>query len=1012
MSEPNEFIVSMRGPPPQHATTSQGTVVNFSDASANHKDFMPDAQDALFSVPTTPPLDHDEHVRVPLTRLQFSLVFLGLAFAIFLAALDQTIVATALKAIIAEFGHQEMIAWIGSAYLLTACCFSVLYGKFADIFGRKWTFIFAVSVFELGSLVCGIAQSMEVLIVGRAIAGVGGGGIFSMVLIIISDVVSFKDRGKFQGLIGACFGVSSVIGPLMGGAFSDKVSWRWCFYINLPFGALTIVTALLYLKFPAPEGSMWEKLKRVDVYGIVILFITVICLLVPLQLGGSTWAWGSGQVIALLIITVLSFAVFVYVEMRVAVEPMVPAEMFINASVPAFLVVAVALGAGFFSGSYYISLFFQVVYGASAMDAGIQSIPMVFGLVLLSIISGLVVSKTGKYIPFLVIGSLVLISGTVAIAYLNEDSSTGIKLLALFVYGVGAGALIQIRLLGLQASVAYSHIAVATAISTSLQTLGGAIGVTITGTIFNNAISHETLTFPTLVTAITSLQSQGIPIDATQPLALLHIFSTIDTDESKESMRDLISAFVAAFRTSYLWIIPFPVIILCCVAWIRPIDPAMRNVDTSRRARDNAGTPNPPHSVQETQDALLKAKELEIQELGRLLNEAERVIRELRGGNGNGGSTQSRLGTPRYNAVKGVADGILANGTDSPLEVLKSKLFAEQVDELTAKVNESKFTIDNLTGQVKKMVDVIAEMKMRETELEERAKMLEMVAFSSSTHGDVNSEISKELKQMAKLKSRISWLEFKVTGFLPNISHCLVAITSKTAQLHESNQSNSALQVKTSTLESSVVHLEEKLVSQIREIKDQEENQTSAFQLREFDLMDTIGRLEFENAQLSQSNEELAVHVRKLTESVQSAGPDKLKNVTRDLEKTRAKCQKLQMEADAIQGVNSNLQAQLTDLGMQVDWWRGLEYDKSNELEAALQRVAEMSNEIVRLSQANNRIKVDFDRERRNSRYSAVSSASPECTSADADRAWGKGRASVDNARDSTSTVHDAPGDK
>ncbi|KAJ3391618.1 hypothetical protein HDU80_011003 [Chytriomyces hyalinus] len=289
------------------------------------------------------------------------------------------------------------------------------------------------------------------------------------------------------------------------------------------------------------------------------------------------------------------------------------------------------------------------------------------------------------------------------------------------------------------------------------------------------------------------------------------------------------------------------------------------------------------------------------------------------------------------------------------------------------------------------MVDVIAEMKMRETELEERAKMLEMVAFSSSTHGDVNSEISKELKQMAKLKSRISWLEFK---------------------LHESNQSNSALQVKTSTLESSVVHLEEKLVSQIREIKDQEENQTSAFQLREFDLMDTIGRLEFENAQLSQSNEELAVHVRKLTESVQSAGPDKLKNVTRDLEKTRATCQKLQMEADDIRGVNSNLQAQLTDLGMQVDWWRGLEYDKSNELEAALQRVAEMSNEIVRLSQANNRIKVDFDRERRNSRYSAVSSASPERTSADAERAWGKGRASMENARDSTSTVHDALGDK
>eukprot|EP00842_Homolaphlyctis_polyrhiza_P001326 jgi/Hompol1/2194/HPOL_005883-RA len=192
---------------PELSATEEAAATAAADAAAAQATFSPD------------------HVRVPLSRLQFIAVYIGLALAIFLAALDQTIVATAIPAIVKEFDGLDKVAWIGTAYLLTSTAFSSLYGKFADIFGRKPTFLFAIIIFEVGSLVCGIANSMIVLIIGRAVAGVGGGGIFSLVLIIISDIVSLRDRGKYQGIIGAVFGLSSVVGPLLGGFFTDSVTW-------------------------------------------------------------------------------------------------------------------------------------------------------------------------------------------------------------------------------------------------------------------------------------------------------------------------------------------------------------------------------------------------------------------------------------------------------------------------------------------------------------------------------------------------------------------------------------------------------------------------------------------------------------------------------------------------------------------------------------------------------------------------------------------------------------------
>ncbi|KAI9105493.1 major facilitator superfamily domain-containing protein [Phlyctochytrium arcticum] len=431
------------------------------------------------------------YVAVPLSRTAFILVFVSLALALFLAALDQTIVATATTRIAQDFNAFSQIAWIGTSYLLTATAVSPTYGKLADIFGRKPMFIFALAVFEIGSVICGAAQSMIMLIIGRAIAGVGGGGLFALILIIIADLVSFEDRGKYQGMLGAVFGVASVVGPLLGGAFTDHVSWRWCFYINLPIGAITIAVVQIVLKIPSPKGSIREKLHRIDYLGTALLTTGLILILVPLQLGGSEWEWSAPQTIALFIVGAVVLAAFVFVELKVANEPVIPAAVFENRSVPAIVGIAFCLGACFFSLVYYISIYFQVVNGDTATEAGLETIPLILGVSLTSIIAGQLMSRLGVYVPFFYIGGTLLTIGTGLISTLNATSNRGMQIGYPLIAGVGIGAMIQGRIIGVQASVHRERIAVATALVNFSQSLGGVIGMAIVGTVFNNVLARK-----------------------------------------------------------------------------------------------------------------------------------------------------------------------------------------------------------------------------------------------------------------------------------------------------------------------------------------------------------------------------------------------------------------------------------------------------------------------------------------------------------------------------------------
>jgi EmrB/QacA subfamily drug resistance transporter len=409
-------------------------------------------------------------------------IYAGLMVALFLAALDQTIVSTALPRIVSDLGGISQYSWVFTAYMLASTVTVPIYGKLGDVYGRKPLFLFAIVVFLVGSALCGVAQNMTQLVLFRGIQGLGAGGLIPLAIAVVGVIIPPRDRGRYQGLIGAVFGSASIIGPAVGGFIVDHTTWRWIFYLNLPVGALALAVISVTMPRRAPQTE-----RSIDWGGAALLAACTTPLLLGLVWGGRDYAWSSGHVVGALCAAVAAFAAFLLYERRVS-EPILPFSLMRNRVVAASLASMALVGMAMFGTISFVPLFVQGVIGTSATSSGVVLTPLLLGAVTASFLSGQWVSRSGKTRPNAIAGAIVLTAGMVLLWRMNVHTTNGQAARNMVLAGVGLGLMMQVFVLTVQNAVPRQAMGSATALTQFARSIGGTLGVTIMGVIVNQGL--------------------------------------------------------------------------------------------------------------------------------------------------------------------------------------------------------------------------------------------------------------------------------------------------------------------------------------------------------------------------------------------------------------------------------------------------------------------------------------------------------------------------------------------
>ncbi|MFI6283314.1 DHA2 family efflux MFS transporter permease subunit [Streptomyces sp. NPDC051018] len=515
------------------------------------------------------------------------LVAIGaLLLGMLLAALDQTIVSTALPTIVSDLGGLEHLSWVVTAYLLASTAATPLWGKLGDQYGRKKLFQTAIVIFLIGSALCGLSQNMPQLIAFRALQGLGGGGLMVLSMAIVGDIVPPRERGRYQGFFGVVFGASSVLGPLLGGFFTEHLSWRWVFYINLPIGAVALAVIAAVLHIPSRPTR-----HTIDYLGTFLIASVATCLVLVASLGGTTWGWASPQIIGLAVLGAVLLVVFIGVERRAA-EPVLPLPLFRIRTFTLVAVISFIIGFAMFGAMTFLPTFLQVVQGISPTVSGIHMLPMVIGLLVTSTVSGHIVSYTGRWKIFPITGTAITALGLLLLHRLTESSPTWEMSLYFFVFGAGLGLVMQVLVLVVQNSVRYEDLGVATSGATFFRSIGASFGVAIFGTIFSNGLQDR-------ISA--ALAGRPVPpgTGAGELAADPHSISRLPP-----ALREpVIHAYASAITNVFLYAVPV-VLLAFAVSWFLREDPLRASVTAPDPSQTLASNPVERSSHEEVARAL------------------------------------------------------------------------------------------------------------------------------------------------------------------------------------------------------------------------------------------------------------------------------------------------------------------------------------------------------------------------------------------------------------------------